>query len=145
MNKSLVITGNLSRKAACNYVMQAELGQVFNLADPKQSDVQREKYHAMIADVAKQNDRFDSEVWKRLLIDQFKSETNNDQFPKLRDYWRREQIKIMPSLDGQRVITLGEQSRKFPIYVSSAFIEWLYAWGAENEIVWSEPRQQVAA
>ena len=128
--------------AACNDPEYE--GWMVTFTEPKQSDIQREKYHAMIDDFAKHEPKFDAETWKRLLVDQFKAETNNDQFPKLRDYWRRNQIKIMPSLDGQRVITLGEQTRQFPKFVSSAFIEWLYSQGNEWGVVWSEPEKEYA-
>lgn len=119
----------------------AYAGHVVTISPPAQSDIQREKYHAMVADIAKHEKTFDKEVWKRLLIDQFKAETNNDDFPRLREYWRRNEIRIMPSLDRKRVITLGEQSREFPIFVASAFIEFLYATGADWGVRWSEPAE----
>ena len=46
-------------------------------------------------------------------------------------------ITVMPSLDGTAIVALGEQTRKFPKKVASAFIEWLNAWGAENDVRYS--------
>lgn len=117
----------------------AYAGHVVTIAPPARSDIQNSRMHAMITDVAKHERQFDAECWKRLLIDQFKAETNNDEFPRLREYWRRNEIRIMPSLDRRRVITLGEQTREFPIFVASAFIDWLFAKGSEWGVRWSEP------
>ena len=44
----------------------------------------------------------------------------------------------MPSLDGQTLVALGNQTREFPMYVMSGFVEWLLYFGAENTITWSD-------
>jgi hypothetical protein len=87
---------------------------------------QEEKYHAMIGDIAKQAQhlgaKWSSEDWKRLLVDQFLRETENIQG------------KIVPNLDGTGIVQLGLQTRKFTKEQASEFVEWLYAWAAENGI-----------
>jgi len=91
---------------------------------------QEEKYHAMIGEVAKQaqhiGSRWSSEDFKRLLIDQWANETN------------RKIGRLVQSLDGERIVQLGMQSRKFSKEDASEFIEWLEAWGATNGIVFSK-------
>ena len=87
---------------------------------------QEEKYHAMIGNIAKQAQhlgaKWSSEDWKRLLVDQFLRETENIQG------------KIVPNLDGTGIVQLGLQTRKFTKEQASKFVEWLYAWSAENGI-----------
>jgi len=87
---------------------------------------QEEKYHAMIGDIAKQAQhmgaKWSSEDWKRLLVDQFLRETENIQG------------KIVPNLDGTGIVQLGLQTRKFTKEQASEFVEWPYAWSAENGI-----------
>jgi hypothetical protein len=87
---------------------------------------QEEKYHAMINDIAKQAQhlgaKWSSEDWKRLLVDQFLREEANIQG------------KIIPNLDGTGIVQLGFQTRKFTKEQASEFVEWLYAWSAENGI-----------
>ena len=87
---------------------------------------QEEKYHAMIGDIAKQAQhlgaKWSAEDWKRLLVDQFLRETENIQG------------KIVPNLDGTGIVQLGLQTRKFTKEQASEFVEWLYAWSAENGI-----------
>ena len=87
---------------------------------------QEEKYHAMIGDIAKQAQhmgaKWSAEDWKRLLVDQYLREVENIQG------------KVVPNLDGSGIVQLGFQTRKFTKEQASEFVEWLYAWSAENGI-----------
>jgi len=111
---------------------------------PSKSRDQEERYHAMIGDIAEQcqhlNRVFDAATWKRLLIDQFKRETLQEP-EECAEYWRRHQLTIIPSLDGSAVIMLGEQSRHFPKKVATVFIEWLFAYGGQREVKWTDPTE----
>ena len=103
---------------------------------------QEERYHAMLGDIAKQcrhlNLALDLDTWKRLAIDQFKRETLKE--PECcAKYWARHQLNVMPSLDGSAIVVMGEQSRRFPKAVATVFVEWLFAFGAEREVAWSDP------
>lgn len=91
---------------------------------------QEEKYHAMLGEIAQQaqhlGSKWDAESWKRLLVDAFCKQTG---------------IKtgaIVPSLSGDGIVQLGFQTRKFTKEQASEFVEFLYAWGAENGITYSE-------
>ena len=90
------------------------------------SDDQNKKYHAIIAEIAKQAQhmgaRWDAESWKRFLIDQFATETGLGG------------SKVVSSLDGTRIVQLGLQSRKFTKEQGSEFIEWLLAWATDKGI-----------
>ena len=83
-------------------------------------------YHEIIGQIAAAAQhlgaKWDAESWKRFLIDQFASEKGLGGG------------KVVPSLDSQRIVQLGLQSRKFTKQQASQFVEWLYAWCAENEI-----------
>jgi len=88
------------------------------------SQPQNEMYHAIIGQIAKQANhagaKWDGESWKRFLIDQWASETG------------RSSGKVAPSLDGQRVVQLGLQSRKFNKAEASEFTEWLICWATDK-------------
>lgn len=103
---------------------------------------QEERYHAMLNDIARQcqhlNMALDKDTWKRLCIDQFKRETLKEPECCAR-YWARHQLNMIPSLDGSAMVVLGEQSRRFPKGVAAVFIEWLFAWGAQHDVEWSDP------
>lgn len=105
-----------------------EAGKVLRLevkAESKTRD-QEEMYHTLIGKIAKeaqhQNARWDAESWKRFLIDQWAHDTG------------KKVGRVAPSLDGERVVQLGLQSRKFTKEEGSEFIEFLFAWAAQNGI-----------
>lgn len=130
------------RTRAIEAVRGAEMGTVIEVGVVKKSREQEEKYHAMISDIAKGvqhlNQKFDAETWKRLLVDQFKRDTLKE--PQCcAEYWARNQLSVIPSLDGAAIVVLGEQTRRFPKKVASVFVEWLMAWGADHDVAWSDP------
>lgn len=107
---------------------------------------QNAKMHAMLSDISKQakhlNKVLEVDDWKRLTVDQFKTDCINNNVARLADYWRKNNFKLMPGLDGTSLVTLGKNTREFPRYVASGFVEWLLAYGADNNIKWSDPKLQ---
>jgi hypothetical protein len=87
---------------------------------------QEEMYHAMIGKIAKQAQhqgaRWDAESWKRFLVDQWAADSD------------RKAGRVVASLDGERVVQLGLQTRKFTKEDGSEFIEWLFSWAAQNGV-----------
>ena len=102
------------------------------IIDEKRSNDQNNLMHDIIQDITEAAEhmgaKWDAESWKRFLIDQYASETGLGGG------------KVVPSLDGARIVQLGLQSRKFTKEQASQFIEWLYAWCAEHEI---EPKKNL--
>lgn len=92
---------------------------------PESKSREQEKlYHAVIGRIAKQAEhagaQWDVESWKRFLLDQFAKDTD------------RPSGKVVASLDGERIIQIGLQSRKFSKEDAMEFTEWLMAWAAEK-------------
>ena len=88
---------------------------------------QEQKYHAMISEIATQAEhmgsKWDAESWKRLLVDQFCKDIG---------------LKtggVIPNLSGDGIVQLGYQTRKFTKEEASEFVEWLYAWSADNGVL----------
>ena len=103
---------------------------------------QNARMHAMIGDISRQfvhaGRKWDADDMKRLLIDQFRRDTLKD--PDLVDEWRKvAPLEMAPSIDGTGVVMLGAQSRRFTKKLASAFCEWLFAFGAEIGVTWSDP------
>ena len=94
------------------------------------SCLQNAKYHAMIEEIAQQaqhlGSKWDSESWKRLLVDQF-----------LKDSGQKTGV-VIPNLSGDGIVQLGMQTRDFTKEQASEFVEWLFAWGAEHGITYSK-------
>jgi hypothetical protein len=84
------------------------------------------KIHAICGEVASQakhlGARWDTDSWKRFLVDAWAHETN------------RNTAKIAPSLDGERIVQLGMQTRDFTKEEGGEFLDWLQAWCATNGI-----------
>ena len=103
---------------------------ILEIKDAGKSREQEEKYHAMLGEIAKQaqhlGSKWDSESWKRLLVDQFCKDSG---------------IKtgvVIPNLSGDGIIQLGFQTRKFTKEQATEFVEFLHAWGAEHGITYSQ-------
>ena len=101
------------------------------IKDATKSRDQEEKYHAMIGEIAKQAQhlgaKWDSESWKRLLVDQFCKDNG------------LKTGAVIPNLAGDGIVQLGQQTRKFTKEQASEFVEWLHAWGATNGIHFETP------
>lgn len=126
-----------ARSRAAEAVTRAPDGYMVVISEPTKKRIQEERYHAMLNDIAEQcaamNQRWDAEDWKRLLVDDFAKEMRESGTPLHNDG------RVIPSLDGRRVVQLGIQTRDFYVREASAFIEYLFAYGANNDVVWSDP------
>jgi len=91
---------------------------------------QNAKYHAMIDEIAQQaqhlGSKWDADSWKRLLVDQF-----------LKDNGQKTGV-VIPNLAGDGIVQLGMQTRDFTKEQASEFVEWLFAWGAEHGITYTQ-------
>ena len=139
--KTFILVHDIARQRAVQAVREAPDGWVVLVREPRKSRDQEEKYHAMIGDIAKQwrfcERLWDAEDMKRLLIDQFRRDTLKD--PDFTELWKSvSAVDMAPAIDGTGVVALGFQSRRFPKKLASAFIEWLYAFGEENAVIWSD-------
>lgn len=141
--KSVRLVHATARNTARTYVDTAPDGWEVVFSPPKKKRIQEEKYHAMIGDIARHCEfmgrRWDTEDWKRLLIDAFAAAMREAGTPLHHDG------RVVPSLDGQRVVQLGIQSRGFYVKEAADFISFLYAWGNEAGVKWTEPEAAEAA
>lgn len=98
-------------------------------AQSKSRDTEK-LYHELIGQIAKQAQhmgaKWSAEDFKRLLVDQF-----------MRDIGEGGG-RVIPNLDGTGIVQLGSQTRNFTQEQGSQFIEWLYAWAANNGVTIDE-------
>ena len=98
-------------------------------AQSKSRDTEK-LYHELIGQIAKQAQhmgaKWSVEDFKRLLVDQF-----------MRDIGEGGG-RVIPNLDGTGIVQLGSQTRNFTQEQGSQFIEWLYAWAANNGVTIDE-------
>lgn len=106
------------------------------LGEQSKSREAEEKYHAMIGEIADHigGDLADKEDAKRILISAFRIDTRDI----LADEWAKfGDIRMGRGLRGE-VVVLGIQSRHFSSKLAHAFIEWLYAFGTEQGVTFTE-------
>lgn len=117
---------------ACSALLSAGKVAVIDVRESERGRTgeQNAKIHAMLTDISEQCDingnKFDVVVWKRLCVAQW-----------LKD--RGDRPQIVPSLDGMEVVVIYEKTSKLNTRQMAEFIEWLLAFGAENNVKWSEP------
>lgn len=139
-SKTFVFVHAAARANAAAFCATAPDGWMVKFSEPNKTRLQEEKYHAMIGDIAKQythcGRKWEPDDMKRLLVDAFRRDTEDE----LRDLWQQMGIaKTVPSIGGDGFVTLGASTKRFPRRLAIAFIDWLYAFGAEQRVTWSEP------
>jgi hypothetical protein len=134
--RTFILAHAVARQRAADHCYAAPDGYMVVFSEPTKKRIQEEKYHAMMNDIADQSTyagrRWDREDMKRILIDEFADAMRAAGSPLHHDG------RLIPSEDGRRVIQLGVQSSRFYVREASAFIEFLYAWGADRSVMWSE-------
>ena len=145
MIRTIVLDTAERKQRALEAVCSAPAGDVLRIGPPVKRRIQEEKYHAQIGDIAKQTtyagQKWDEDDMKRILIDEFADAMREAGTPLHNDG----KARLIPSENGRRVIQLGIQSRQFWVSEASQFIEFLYAWGAERDVVWSDQAERRAA
>lgn len=132
-----------AREGCARYVLKdAPDGWVVRITEPQKKREQESKYHAMIEDIARcttyAGRRWDADDMKRILVDEFAEEMRLAGTPLHHD------ARLIPSENGRRVIQLGIQTREFYVREAAQFIEFLYAWGADRDVRWTEPAREFA-
>lgn len=104
------------------------------------SDGANRLFHKMLGEIATQHNhhgqKLDKDDWKRLTLNAFRFETKND--PDLRDEWAKfGEMRLAPALNNPGFVAVGESSRRLTAKLASAYVEWLYAFGAEVGVRYS--------
>lgn len=124
MKRTLVISGEVARKAICNHVMTADEGYIVTIAEPSRNLEQNAKLHAVLSDIAKQVDyhgkRRSVEFWKGVFVSGWQIATG-------------EKPEIVPGLEGE-FINIRESTTTLSIRRMASLIEYISAWCAMSEV-----------
>jgi len=139
--RTFILVDDHVRRRAADYILKdAPAGHMVIVSEPKRKEIQNAKFHAMILDIARQctfmGEKRDAEDWKRLLVDAFSKVMRDAGTPIHHDG------RVIPSLDFERVVQLGIQTKDFYVKEAAQFVEYLYSYGADNNVKWSEPKAQ---
>ena len=140
MKKVFRLVHSEARDGCARFAKTAPDGWIVTFQEPVRKNIQSEKFHAMIGDIAKQctfmSQKWHANDWKRLLVDAFAKAMREIGTPLHHDG------RVVPSLDGERVVQLGIQTADFRVKEAANFIEYLYAYGVENDVVWTDPKAE---
>lgn len=113
------------RQSLCERIAQVPDGYMVTIQAPKRSMVQNSKMWAMLSDVSKQVQwyglKLSAEDWKDVLSASL-----------------RKEIRTVPNIDGNGLVVLGMRTSQMTIGEMNEMIEFLYAFGASKDVVWSE-------
>jgi len=128
----LVINSVNQRQKASNWVAQAPWNTRIEFKGPKRSLPQNDRLWAMLTDVAQQKKHcgksYTPDQWKVIFMAACGRE-----------------VQFIPSLDEKTFIPWGQSSSDLSKEEMTNLIEFMFAWGAENGVVFNEPQERVAA
>jgi hypothetical protein len=124
----LVLTGRSIRERAHEWINKAPTGTRVDFKAPKRSLDQNNRLWAMLTDIAVQKvhagRRFTTDEWKVLFM-----------------HACGRQVQFLPALDGGAFVPYGQSSSDLSVAEMTDLIEFMFQWGAENGVVWSDPTQ----
>lgn len=129
----LVLHGEPTREKAVRWCQKAPAGTRLEFKAPKRTLPQNSRLWAMLTDVAQQTThmgrKYTPDQWKVLFMHACGRE-----------------VQFLPSLDGSTFIPWGQSSSDLSKEEMTQLIEFIFAWGAENGIVFhdSDPTEGLA-
>ena len=125
MRHPLKISSEAMRARAYAYVDRLPLGgMIYFEPEPKRTLDANAKMWAMLADISKQvrhnGVEYSPEVWKVLMMSSLGHE-----------------CRFVMGLDGEAV-PMGFRTSQMTVSQMSDLIEWMYKFGAENGVLWTE-------
>lgn len=124
----IVLNGSTDRLRAVSWIEKAPPGTRVEFKAAKRSQVQNDRMWAMLTDVARQKthagQKYSPDQWKVLFLHACGRE-----------------VKFIPALDGGTWIPWGQSSSDLSKAEFSELIEFMFSWGAQNGVVWSDPTE----
>jgi len=125
----LVLTGRAIRDKAIRWVNQAPAGTRLEFKPPQRSVEQNDRMWAMLTDICTQH-TFNGRKY------------TTDEAKVVFMHACGREIEILPSLDGKTFIPYGQSSSDLSVQEMADLIDLMFAWGAENGIQWSDPKER---
>ena len=148
MKKVFRLVHSEARNGCAEFAKTAPDGWVVTFQEPVRKNIQSDKFHTMIGEIAKQctfmGRKFDSESWKRLLVDAYVRVARENATAEGKPDPFKGQGGVIPNLDGTGFVQLGIQTRGFTIKQASEFIEYLLDYGQNNLVVFSDQERWAA-
>lgn len=129
MGRALVVLRRADdRHRSHQWIDAAPDGTRIEFKGPKRTLPQNDRFWAMLTDIATQHMHFGRKYspddWKIIIL----------------HAWGRE-VQFVPSLDGSTFIPFCQSSSDLSVEEMTEVIEFMFAWGAQNGIVFHEPER----
>ncbi|MDB5541964.1 MAG: recombinase [Devosia sp.] len=124
--QTVILAGELQRKTAMRYVAEAPIGYRVEIKEPKRTDGQNERFHAICGDIAKSGLPWAGKPrsavqWKVLLVSGHAKATG-------------EEFDMVPGLEGE-FINLRESTALMSVRRGSSLIEYATAFAQMNNVL----------
>lgn len=134
--QTFILAHALARQRALEAVRNAPEGFAVTVAEPRRSLEENALLHAMLSYISEHQtwagSKHDVETWKRLLVAAWCRATN-------------QHVAILPALDGHGVDIVFRRTSSLSRKECAELIEFIYAWGAMNDIQVIEHQERIAA
>lgn len=125
---ALVLYGDRERELARKWIALARPLSRVVFKGPARSLPQNDKMWAMLTDVSEQRThhgiRLQPSDWKSLFTAAL-----------------RRELRLVPNLTGDGFVQLGGSTSEMTREQMAELIEFMLAWGAQNDIAWSDPKE----
>ena len=129
--RSLIITGEVARKAICRHVLAAPLGEVVTIAQETRTQQQNRLLHPLLTDIAKQAKWMGKPrsmlQWKVIMVSAHAIATG-------------ELNEMVIGIEGE-VVNLRESTAAMSKKRFASLLDYVISWSAMNGIVFSEPER----
>lgn len=122
-----VIKTEIDRQRVLDWIKVARLGTRVEIKGPVRTLSQNDRMWAMLTDIVTQR-TFNGRKY------------TTDEAKVVFMHACGREIEVLPSLDGKSFVPYGQSSSDLSVAEMSDLIEFLFAWGAENNITWSDPK-----
>ncbi len=123
----LTLCGKPDRERAVRWIEQAPAGTRITFKDAKRTIAQNDRMWAMLTDVAMQKEhagrKYTPDQWKILFMHACGRE-----------------VQFIPALDNSTFIPWGQSSSDLSKAEMTELIEFIFAWGAEHDVVFQDDR-----
>lgn len=130
-----VLTSRQIREQVIHWINIAPEGTRVELKPPQRTPAQNDKMWACLTDICIQSPKFNGAEGRKYTTDEAKV---------IFLHAVGQEIAILPTLDGKGFIPYGQSSSDLSVAEMSDLIEFLHAWGAEQNppIAWSDPKEK---
>jgi hypothetical protein len=127
----IVLNGSGERERAVAWINKAPTGTRVEFKAAKRNEKQNDRMWAMLTDVARQHAingrKYTAADWKLMFLQAYAEQIGQE-------------IRYLPAIHRPGLVPCGRSSSDLSVKEMSELIELIFAWGAENNIVWSDPK-----